>query len=194
MDIFRITKSKTRKDLLKLYFSDPNKKYYLRELEKVLNLPVQNIRRELLSLKKTGIFQKEKRGNQVYYFLNKRSPIFNELKRIISKTIGIEAQLKKNLRGLSNVKIAFIFGSFAKAKEDSLSDIDLMIIGTPDENLLVSKIMRAERELNREINYHIFSSTDWKKQIKKKNSFLENILSQRKIFLIGNKNDLSRIC
>ena len=97
MDILGITKSKTREALFKLYFSDTNKKYYLRELERILKFPVQNIRRELINLEKSGMFQKEKKGKEVYYFLNKKSPIFNELKKIISKTIGIESQKSKRL-------------------------------------------------------------------------------------------------
>ncbi len=176
MDIFRITKSKTRKAILQLYFYNPEKKYYLRELEIILNFPVQNIRRELLELEKSGIFKREKMGKQVYYFLNKNSPIFKEI-----------------LIKISNIKIAFIFGSYAKEKEDSFSDIDLMLIGGPDEDKLISKITKIERKINREINYHIFSLTDWKKKIQEKNSFLKNILLQPKIFLIGNKNDLSKI-
>jgi len=193
MDILGITKSKTRESLFKLYFSDTNKKYYLRELERILKFPVQNIRRELINLEKLGIFQKEKQGKEVYYFLNKKSPIFDELKKIISKTIGIEAQIKKSIKGLNNVKIAFIFGSFAKEEEDSFSDIDLMLIGKPNEDKLISKITKIENQLGREINYHIFSAADWKKKIKEKNSFLENLLSHPKIFLISNQNELRRI-
>ena len=193
MDIFRITKSKTREALLKLYFSNINEKHYLRELERILKFPVQNIRRELLKLEKARIFQKEKKGKEVYYFLNKESPIFNELKKIISKTIGIEAQIKKNLERLGNIKIAFVFGSFAKEKEDSFSDIDLMIIGKPNEDKLISRITKIENQIGREIDYHIFSSTDWRNKLKEKNSFLENISSQPKIFLVGNEDELSRI-
>lgn len=193
MDIFRITKSKTRRAILQFYFYNPEKKYYLRELERILNFPVQNIRRELLELEKSGIFKREKLGKQVYYFLNKNFPIFSELKKIISKTIGVEAQLKAALTKISNIKTAFIFGSYAKEKEDSLSDIDLMLIGSPDEDKLILKIIKIERQINREINYHVFSPADWKKKIKGKNSFLENILLQPKIFLIGSENGLSKI-
>jgi len=89
------------------------------------------------------------------------------------------------------IKIAFIFGSFAQKKEDSFSDVDLMIIGNPDEDLLVSRITKTESRINREINYHIFSPADWNRKLKENNSFLENILSRAKVFLIGNKNDLS---
>jgi len=68
-----------------------------------------------------------------------------------------------------------------------------MIIGDPNEDLLISKISKLESRLDREINYHIFSLADWKKKLKEKDSFLENILSQPKIFLIGKKDELSRI-
>jgi predicted nucleotidyltransferase len=193
MDILKLKTSKTRKKILQLFFSDTGKKYYLRQLERILNIPVGNIRRELLSLEKSGLFKREEIGKQVYYSVNKESPIFEEFKKIVSKTIGLEGSLQKALRKIKNIKIAFIFGSFAKGKEDTFSDIDLMIIGNPDEDLLVSKIIQLEKQLDREINYHIFSEADWKKRLKGKDSFLENVLSQPKIFLIGKKDELSRI-
>jgi len=113
MDIFNIGRSKTRKAILQLYFSHPEKKYYLRQLERILHFPVQNIRRELINLEKNGMFKREKSGNQVYYFINRESPVYSDIRNIISKTIGIENQLRESLSGVSGIKKAFIFGSFA---------------------------------------------------------------------------------
>lgn len=193
MEILRLTKSKTRKKILQLFFSDPNKKYYLRELERILEISVGNIRRELLSLEKSSIFKREEIGKQVYYYLNKESPIFEEFKKIVSKTIGVEGTLKKVLQKIKDIDIAFIYGSFACQKEDSLSDIDLMIIGKPNENILISKISLVEDELRREINYSIFSPEDFKKGLKKKDVFLEEITANPKLFIIGDQNELGKI-
>ena len=190
MDILKLTKSKTREKIIRLFFSNIEKEYYLRELERILNLPVGNIRRELLNLKKSGLFKRNKKGNLVYYSVNKLSPIFREVKSIVSKTIGVEGLIKSALKKVSGIEIAFIFGSYAKGKTDSFSDIDLMIIGRPGEDILVAKISKIEKKIGREINYHIFSSSDWKKNAKR-NSFIKNILNQPKVFLIGNQNDLS---
>ena len=192
MDIFNIGKSKTRKAILQLYFSHPEKKYYLRELEKKINFPVQNIRRELINLEKKGMFKREKSGNQVFYYLNKESPIYNDIENIISKTIGIENKLRESLSELSGIKQAFIFGSFADGTKDYLSDIDIMIIGDIDENNLIEKIMELETKFEREINYHIYSEKEFKKRKKEKDSFISNILSKPVIFLIG-KNGKNRI-
>jgi len=193
MDIFKLTKSKTRQEILKIFFLNMDKEYYLRELEKILDISVGNIRRELLSLEKIGLFKKERKGNQLYYFLNKKAPLFNEFKKIISKTIGLEARIKKGLEKVNNIKTAFIFGSFAKEKEDQFSDIDLMIIGNPNEDILIKKISSIEADLNREVNYNIFSLEDFIKKLKQKEVFLEDIISNPKLFIIGNQDDLEKI-
>ncbi|PIQ74780.1 MAG: transcriptional regulator [Candidatus Portnoybacteria bacterium CG09_land_8_20_14_0_10_44_13] len=193
MDIFKLTKSKARQKILQLFFADPDKRYYLRELERILSLPVGNIRRELVSLAEAGLFAREKAGNQVYYFLNKKSFVFEELKKIVSKTIGLEARLRENLRKIAGIRTAFVFGSFAGGKEDSFSDIDLMIIGRIDESALLSKISSLEKELRREINYNIFSPEDFKKGLAQKEVFLEEIIAKPKVFIVGGQDDLENI-
>ena len=193
MDIFNITKSKTRKAVLELYFNHPEKRYYLRELEKILHFPVQNIRRELLKLEKTGIFKREKSGNQVYYFLNTESPIFKDLKNIIAKTIGVENQLRVALSNFNGIKKAFIFGSFADETVDALSDIDIMIVGDINEDALIEIISNLESKFEREINYHIFSNKEFIKRKQEKDSFILRILSKPTIFLIGDNGNISGI-
>ena len=132
-------------------------------------------------------------GKQVYYSVNKESPIFEEFKRIVSKTIGVEGLIKEVLRDIKGIDIAFIYGSFAKEKEDSFSDIDLMIIGNPNEDILISKISSTEEKLKREINYSIFSPEDFKEGLKKNEVFLEEIISNPKLFIIGNQNEMEKI-
>lgn len=193
MDLLKITNSRTRKAIFELYFAFPEKKYYLRELERILHLPVQNIRRDLVQLEKNGIFKREAVGNQVYYYLDNKSPIFEELKKIISKTIGMESQLKKIFSGMKGVKAAFIFGSFAHGTEDNISDVDLMIIGEVDEDSLIKKISKIEDELGREVNYHIFSEKEFAKKIKDKDFFIGAILSKPVIFLVGSDENIPRI-
>lgn len=193
MDIFNISRSKTREDILALYFSHPEKKYYLRQLEKILHFPVQNIRRELINLEKNSIFKKEKSGNQVFYFLNRKSPIYSDIRNIVSKTIGIESQIRESLSGISGINKAFIFGSFADETQDSLSDIDIIITGDIDEDVLIEKISRLENKFEREINYHIYSKKEFRERRNEENSFISKILSKPVIFLIGENENNTRI-
>lgn len=181
--MLNLNKSKIRRDILFLFFLEKQNSYYIRELERILGFSAGNIRRELIALKEEGIIDFVKKGNQSHYYLNKKSPIFNEVKSIISKTIGLEFKIKKCLEPITGIKEAFIFGSFAKEKEHSLSDIDLMIIGSVDEDILIPRISKTEELLGREINYHLISENEWKKR-KDKDSFIKSITSSPVIKII----------
>ena len=190
MDLFSITKSKLREELLALYFTNPDKKHYLRELERILNFSVGNIRRELIKLESTGLFLSENKGNLVYYYLNKSYPLFEELKSIIFKTSGAPKMLQNILEKFNGISQAFIYGSFAKREEREGSDIDLLIIGNIDEDKLIEEIGKLERKLQREINYSIYEKEDFNKKKKEGNSFILDILREKKILLIGDENGL----
>jgi len=190
MDMFRITKSKLREELLVLYFTNPNKRYYLRELERILNFSVGNIRRELIKLESTGLFLSENKGNLLYYYLNQSYPLFDELKSIIFKTSGAPKMLQNILEKFKCISRAFIYGSFAKGEEREDSDIDLLIIGKINEDKLIEGVSKLERKLQREINYAIYGKEDFRKKKKEGNPFILDILKEKKIFLIGDENGL----
>lgn len=190
IDITNIFKSKARKAIFQLYFNNPDSEYYLRQLEKILNIPVSIIRKELMMLEEKGIFISKKRGMQVYFYLNKPYPLFEELKSIVFKTIGVKGVMQKALLKIEGISAAFIYGSYAKGEENANSDIDLFIIGNINADKLISEIQRIENLVKREINYCFYSLSDWKDKKKKKNSFIMDVIENAKIFLIGGENDL----
>ena len=190
MDIAYIFKSKTRAAIFRLYFTNPEAEYYLRELERTLSTPVSMIRKELLRLEEAGIFVSRKRGNLTFFSLNKVYPLFNELKSIVLKTVGAAGLLKQALTKVKGIEASFIYGSFARAQERAGSDIDLLIIGKIDENVLLKEINAAEKSLKREINYTIFSQQEFLKKKKEKDAFIKELLTSQKIFLIGGVDEL----
>jgi predicted nucleotidyltransferase len=185
-----ITKSKIRESLLILFFTNPQKKYYLRELERILGFSAGSIRRELLKFANDNLFKTEKAGNLLYYSLNNNHPLFDELKSIVSKTAGIEYSLRNELAKISKIKTALIFGSFASKKEGEKSDIDLMIIGNPDITKLNNKISLLENKLKREINQVVYSPEEYQLKKRENSQFVLDILKKPKIILIGEESDL----
>lgn len=190
MDISNIFKSKVRNALFRLYFTNPESEYYLRELERVLGIPVAMVRKELTRLEKDGIFVSRKKANLVFYFLNKSYPLFEELKSIISKTIGITASLQDVLKNIKGVEAAFIYGSFAKKSEKSTSDIDLFVMGNISENALIRAIKKIEGTLKREINYTLYTRSEFLSKKREKDTLITDLLENPKIILIGEENDL----
>ena len=190
MDISKIFKSRTRKELFRLYFTNPDSEYYLRELERILDTPVSMIRNELVNLEKDGMFISKKKGNSIYYSLNKGYPLFDELKSIVFKTVGIQGLLKEAFKKVKGIEAAFIFGSFAKKEEAVGSDIDLFIVGKINETMLLREIKKLEEALKREINYSVFERAEFKKKAKEKDSFIIDLLENPKIFIVGSEDEL----
>jgi len=183
-------KSKIRQDLLALFFTNPSQKFYLRELQRILGYSAGSIRRELLRFQKDSLFNTQKVGNLLYYFLNTKHPLYQELKGIVSKTVGIEGSLRSTLSSIKKIRIAFIYGSFAAKREKSMSDIDLMIIGDPDTSHLNEKIAQLEKRLKRDINPTIYFSEEYMARKRAKSGFVMDLLRNPKIMLIGKEDDL----
>lgn len=189
-NFLEITRSELRRKLMAYFYTNPENKLYLREIASIIKEDVGNLSKELSRLEKEGVFIAEMRGNQKHFSLNQNYPLYKELKSIIFKTIGVEGSLRTALKKINGIRITFIYGSFASGKQNGLSDIDLAIIGKIDENELLKEINKLEKFLDREINYTLYSETDWNQMKKMKDTFTANISDEPKIMLIGGENEL----
>lgn len=185
-----LTNSDTRRRLLLLFFSNPEKKYYLHAIARLTEKPAQNLRRELLPLVDDELFLKEHVGNLTFYQLNKTHPLYSELKSIVSKTIGIEGLLRDGLKEVPGIEVAFIYGSYAAGEEKGSSDIDILIIGKPVKTALAQRLRKIGEAVDREINYIVYQRKSFQNMKKTHNSFIESVMRKSKIFLMGNKNDI----
>lgn len=185
--------SRARVEILKLFLFNPENSFYQRQISTLTHQSIRGVQREAERLEKIGLIEKSIQGNRIYYKVNKKCPIFEELKRILFKSVGIAEVLKENLKKSDNIKIAFIYGSYAKAEENLLSDIDLLIIGSIDSKELSSLLSKPKRELSREINYAVFPLQEFREKVRQKDHFLNTILKEKKIFIIGNENQVKAI-
>ncbi len=185
--------SKSRVKLLTFFLTHPEEKFYYTELFKRLQIPHSALQKELKRLHDAGLLKTSKEANLRYYWVNKNFSIYPELKNIILKTVGISDVLKNKLTEIGNIQMAFIYGSVAKNIEDAKSDIDLMIIGNPNLDILNEITSEAEKTLQRVINYTVFAPKEWGERIKKKESFVNDVLKNKKIFLIGAEDELRRL-
>ena len=148
------------------------------------------IKRELDTLVKIGLLTLEKRGVQKYYFADKNSPIFSEMKGLIFKTTGIQGSIKAALSRLKGVQYAFIYGSYAKGSEKEDSNINIMVIGQVNITELNDVVMALEEKLKREIDYLVFDDQEYRKRKEAKDPFIRDIVKGKKIFLAGKEDEL----
>ncbi|HEC66195.1 MAG TPA: hypothetical protein ENI23_12965 [bacterium] len=120
--------TKNRAELLKLFFTNSDQAFYMQEIGRILGKKPGTFQRTLNNLVSEGTLESEYRANARYFKVNKGYPLLEELKSIVFKTVGVSGSLKDLLKRVGNVEFAFVYGSFAKAKEDCMSDIDLVLL------------------------------------------------------------------
>lgn len=185
--------TKNRAELLKLFFTNPDRDFYMQEIGRILGKKPGIFQRTLNNLVSEGILESEYKANARYFKVNKNYLLYKEFKSIVFKTVGVSGSLKEVLEKVGDVKLAFIYGSFAKEKENYISDIDLVVIGNSDEDELIKELDKLEERLQREINYKLYTLKRLKKEVKEKEPFILEVLRDKKIMLIGAKNELRKI-
>ena len=182
--------SAARVKALTLFLTNPENRYYLRQVCRLADLPVSAVQRELKKFLALGLLAKEISGNRTYYKVNKAFPIYKELKDIILKTTGIGEVLAKLIARSKEINVAFIYGSYAEGREKRGSDIDLFVIGGINSRKLQGVIASASGRLGREISPALYSPEEYKRKKREKNHFILSLFSRPKIFLKGSQNDL----
>ena len=182
----------TRRAVLGYLYSQPEKPFYLRELARHAGTGLGAVQREVVKLAEAGILRRSVRGNQVFYQANRDNPIFQELRGIISKTAGTHDILREALFPLrERIRAAFVYGSVARHEERADSDIDLMVVGEVPFTEIVSATATAQKSLGREINPTVYPLAEFQSKLKAKNHFLTSVLRQKKLFILGDENELT---
>lgn len=187
-----LTKSKIRQKIILLFIYSPKKSYYINEVARLVKTSSGTAQRELNKLVKEGfLVKKEKSQKRVYYSLNKANPLLPEIKTIADKTIGIEHLLQEELKKEKNIDFAFLFGSYVKDNLKFDSDIDLFIIGNISDKEIYNRIKKVEEKINREINYHLSTLKEFKKNLSR-NFFYRSIVKKCDL-IIGDENEFRRL-
>ncbi|MDH5364250.1 MAG: nucleotidyltransferase domain-containing protein [Dehalococcoidia bacterium] len=178
--------SKTKRSLLKLFLTNPERQFYIREIAKLTGEPFNAVRRELGYLEKAGLLKSHREGNLKYFELVKEFPFYPELKKIIYSTIGLGDYLRDKFKDSESIELAFIYGSVARDEETEKSDIDLFVVGEIDEGELHKLISDIESEIRREINYTLMTKREFIESIGRAEPFIKRIERKEKIMLKGN--------
>lgn len=184
----------TKRKILALFFLNPDQEYYFSEVVRLTGTRQGVIQRELKNLTEAGILTSEKRGRQKFYSVNRKHPIFRDLRNIIFKTYGVIGRIREALDPLAEqIKVAFVYGSFARGEEVSSSDLDLFVVGNMRLDELVSTLSVVEQAIGREINPTLFSSTEFKEKWSQKNQFIRSVVNTEKEFVIGSEDEFRRL-
>lgn len=204
--------SKTRVKLLHLFYENPNRSFYVREITRKIDEQINSVRRELANLLNVGIITSDSSNNKVYYEVNQKYAYYEPLSEIFggkkprkpTKTskakapVEAEANIEKpveqtldepaDLKLLGNVEIACLLGQFTR---DETSGVDVVIVGNVNQNAVQKYINGLEEQESKELRYTVFSPEEFQYRVQIKDRFVSNVLLSKKQVLLDKTGLLS---
>lgn len=177
--------------IMRLFFLNPDAEFHVNEIARRINLSPSHVVKELGILQRIGLVIRKEQGNLALYRANTRNIIHEDLKRIFMKSVLIDHIIAQELPA-SEIKYALIFGSFAKGTERESSDVDLLVVGKISDDLLLSGIMKAQKEIGREINYILWTEDEFQQKSKERIALLREMSTTPVIMIIGEEDEFKR--
>lgn len=198
--------SKTRVKLLRLFYSNPNRSFYVREITRKIDEQINSVRRELANLLSVGIISSDNTNNRLYYEVNQSFEFYKPLLAIFGSdkddisapssdsldasgdkpTAGIASERDK-IKRLGNIDLALYTGQFTR---DDSSGVDFMIVGDINQRALQKFITELEAQEGKELRFTVFTPDEFDYRRKIKDRFVDLILSAKKQVLIDRNNIL----
>ena len=177
-------RSKIAKVLLNYFFLNPEESLFVNEISRKMDLDKRNLVKKLKEFEDEGILASETRGNQKIYSINRLYPLYEEYRKIVSNTIGIENRLKSIIKQVKGIEKVYLFGSYAKDTMEVHSDIDLLVIGDHKIMELQKEISKLQKEIGREINVVNMDKKEFEKRKTEKDPFIETVFKEKNIEVI----------
>ena len=191
--------SKTRVKLLQLFYSNPNRSFYVREITRKINEQINSVRRELSNLLSIGIITSDNTNNKLYYEVNQKFEYFEPLQQIFgggmtTKAISsnddteIDEEAQTSLKAVGHVELAVYTGQFTR---DESSGIDILIVGDINPNALQKYVDQLEVSENKSLRYTVMSLPDFKYRQQIRDRFAVAIAKAKKQVIVDAHNLLS---
>lgn len=197
--------SKTRVKLLQLFYSNPNRSFYVREITRKIDEQINSVRRELANLLSIGIIASDTTNNRLYYEVNQTYEYYAPLKAIFGNGASetdekaekpAAAVTKKpteapnperdKIKALGNVEVAIYTGQFTR---DEASGVDLLIVGDLNQHALQKFITELESQEGKEIRYTVMPLNEFSYRRQINDRFISTVLTAKKQVLID-KNSI----
>ena len=195
MPLEKLFGSKTRAKLLALFFENPDKSYYVREITRVIEEQINSVRRELTNLNALGLVKIENYENKVYYSANMKHPFARPMTEIFSRKASTSAGpaeesepasvWEEYVRPVENLLNALLVTNRLPGQEG----LDLLIIGNDYQRKLTRWAELVEKKMGKPLNYAIMTREDYLYRKSVRDKFLTDIFTLR----ISDKYDPDRI-
>lgn len=181
--------SKTRVKLLYLFYGNPNRSFYVREITRKIDEQINSVRRELGNLLAIGIITSDSTDNKLYYEVNQKYEYYEPLLAIfggiakpsVAKKVRAVSGDNADIQTVGNIELALYTGQFTR---DESTGIDLLIVGNVNQNKLHKYVSDLEAKEGKEIRYTVFSGEDYRYREQIHDRFIDIVKRAKKQVLV----------
>ena len=161
-----LLRSQVQGQLLALLYLHPQQQYSLAEAARALGVSAKAIHHEASRLVEAGLIADARLGNIRLLRAVTCTPIARPLTDLLAVTYGPLPVLQDLLAGVGGIEEAFIYGSWAARYNGEPGpvpdDIDVLVIGTVDADVLDGIASQAEEVLRRPVNMRRVRPDAWR--------------------------------
>lgn len=190
--------SKTRVKLLQLFYSNPNRSFYVREITRKIDEQINSVRRELANLLSIGIISSSEANNRLYYEVNQKYEYYNALldifgsgsgkKKVSAKDTPAEIDELTELKTTGNIEMALLTGQFTR---DEGAGVDLVVVGDVNQTKLAKYVEELEKKEGKEIRYVSMDVDEFEYRDQVNDRFINLLRQVKKQILIDKQKLLS---
>ena len=190
----RLFGSKTRTKLLKLFFSDSDKSYYVREISRTVDEQINSVRRELANLKELGLVKSELNDNKLYFSANKVYQFCDAFTEIFSnkRGLGITGKSRSSWWEVAVKPVRALVRALVVVSRVRAANlgVDLIIVGNNSNGQLAEWANSIENRQGRELKYVIMKTEDFRYRVNIRDKFMSDVLASGPMIIIDDDNTL----
>tara|TARA_B100001173_G_C15990013_1_gene548508 strand:- start:781 stop:1293 length:513 start_codon:yes stop_codon:yes gene_type:complete len=152
----KIITSRTRLRLLIKFFISQANKGHLNGLATEMGESTNSIRKELNHLYGAGYLNKIKNDNKIEYQVNSTHPLFETLRKVVLKHLGLEDIVDAVLEKMGNVNKILLIGDYAEGKDSG--NIEIFLIGEDLNMKYINQLEpKIEKIIDRKVSFYLSS-------------------------------------
>lgn len=195
--------SKTRVKLLQLFYSNPNRSFFVREITRKIDEQINSVRRELSNLLSIGIITSDNTNNKLYYEVNQKFEYYEPLQQIFGGGLKKKASAvssspataadsetgsEADFRAIGQIDLVVFTGQFTR---DETAGVDFLIVGEVNPNALQKYVDELEAKENKAIRYAVMSLADFQYRQQIRDRFATAIKQSKKQVVVDKHGLLS---
>lgn len=213
--------SKTRVKLLKLFMSNPNRSFYVREITRKIDEQINSVRRELANLLSIGLITSDSTNNKLYYevdqkyehygalrelFTGKKSPVAPVADKAIKadkveqtenaeeKIVVPEEVKKASVDEKVWDKVGNISGLLYSGAftRDEHAPVDVMIVGDVPIARAEAAVAELEKQEGKELRYAVMELEEWVYRKQVNDKFWLQVIDSKNLVILDKENLFSK--